>query len=43
MPGIIDFIAGWVVRDLGRPISHEEIRRVYDLVRLAIDTKSATS
>jgi hypothetical protein len=42
-PGIVDFIAGWVVRDLGRPASLEEMRRIYDLVRLAINSDSATS
>lgn len=53
MPGLIDYLAGWVTRSYWiqrqasllkrvRP-SLEETRRIYDLVRLKLDTGSATS
>jgi hypothetical protein len=54
MPSIIDFIAGWVAGSL-RPVqvdragtphtryTLEETRRIYDLVRLRIDSGSSTS
>lgn len=48
MPGMIDFIAGWVGARLagkgGRAqLSQEEIRRLYDLVRLRIESESTSS
>ena len=51
MSGATDFIAGWTAgmvtrerRLTGRSdLSHEEIRRIYDLVRLRIDSESSTS
>lgn len=54
MPATIDFIAGWTCHgvlaarrkqpDRWPPgLTHEEIRRIYDLVRLALDTGSSTS
>jgi hypothetical protein len=54
MPAIVDFIAGWTAKSVQtgrrsfmqtttRDLSQEEIRRIYDLVRLRIDTGSATS
>jgi len=54
MPSIIDFISGWVAGSL-RPAqaerlftphlrySQEELRRIYDLVRLRIEAESSTS
>lgn len=53
MPGLIDYLAGWVTRSYWiqrqasllkrvRP-SLEETRRIYDLVRLKLDTGSSTS
>ena len=54
MPAIIDFIAGWVAGSL-RPVrgdhmlvehqhyNQEELRRIYDLVRLRIEAESSTS
>ncbi len=43
MPSILDFVVGWIVRDFERPISPEEVRRIYDIVRLELDTQSSTS
>ncbi len=54
MPSFVDFIAGWIA-GLMRPLSfadcatahlrysQEELRRLYDLVRLRLDTESSTS
>lgn len=54
MPAIVDFIAGWTAKSVQtgrrsftqsttRDLNQEEIRRIYDLVRLQLDTGSATS
>lgn len=53
MPAMLDMIAGWVIRDLWlhrqaalqepRTANLEEKRRIYDLVRLKLDTESSTS
>jgi hypothetical protein len=53
MPSFVDFLAGWVAGAM-RPFtmndltnhnrySQEELRRLYDLVRLRLDTESSTS
>lgn len=52
MPSILDFMAGWVACRytlwlqaslMNRRATQEELRRMYDLVRLRLDTGSATS
>lgn len=50
MPGQVDFIAGWVVHSLWchrqaalerrRTANQEETRRIYDLVRLRLESES---
>ena len=50
MTGVIDFVAGWTAARIVQSrlshenkLTHEEIRRVYDLVRLRLDSESSTS
>lgn len=53
MPSLTDFLAGWVARTYWgafpaagineRKLTQEQVRRIYDLVRLRLDTESLTS
>jgi hypothetical protein len=53
MNSLVDFIAGWVCglvlverqrfNGLHACLSHEETRRIYDLVRLRLESASSTS